>query len=505
MAVRPTCGYENLGVPWTQMLSHSVPVGPVGFIIRGGFGPGRQQSSSRLLSPTIPRDSPQCIKFYYYVRTMPSNRNFMLVEVDSDGGRRTLWTAHTLDQKDQWLSTDIIFPRSNRQTQIEFRVTQSAWASVSVDLDEISVESNVPCVNECANTPCQNEGTCFNRINGYYCVCQRGFRRLDCSEEIVCQARVAPSHGTMSITTRVRLDTFVVFRCNQGYYMRGEAWTQCLGENRWDHAVPTCNIKRCANRNVPNASKAPNKNNWVYGESVTYTCREGYRMVGRAMSTCQSNNQPTSPSGTWSSNPPSCTRIRCPNRNVDSATKAPNRNIWYYGQSVTYTCTEGYRMVGVATSTCQSNDQERGTWSSDQPNCIRKTCNSLVIADGTVSPRRETYNYGSSISFTCNHGYGISHSRRLRCVDTNRWSPDPPTCSRITCPLPHIVSHATSTPEKQTWYYRDTVTYNCIAGYVIMGRMTSQCSIAGTWGQRPECNLTPCDLYWPHVTPNSPI
>ncbi|XP_078494007.1 E-selectin-like [Ciona intestinalis] len=360
---------------------------------------------------------------------MPSNQNFILVEVDSDGGSRTLWTAHTLDQKDQWLSTDIIFPRSNRQTQIEFRVTQSAWASISVDLDEISVESNVSCVNECANTPCQNEGTCFNRINGYYCFCQRGFRRLDCSEEIVCQARVAPSHGTMSITTRVRLDTFVVFRCNQGYYMRGEARTQCLGDNRWDHAVPTCNIKRCSNRNVPNASKAPNKNNWVYEESVTYTCREGYRMGGRAMSTCQSNNQPTSPSGTWSSNPPTCTRIRCPNRNVDSATKAPNRNIWYYGQSVTYTCTEGYRMVGVATSTCQSNDQERGTWSSNQPNCTRKTCNSLVIADGTVSPRRETYNYGSSISFTCNHGYGISHSRSLRCVDTNIWSSAAPTCS----------------------------------------------------------------------------
>ncbi|XP_078494089.1 complement receptor type 2-like [Ciona intestinalis] len=296
----------------------------------------------------------------------------------------------------------------------------------------------------------------------------------------------------MSITTRVRLDTFVVFQCNQGYYMRGEARTQCLGDNRWDHEVPSCNIKRCANRNVPNASKAPNKNNWVYGESVTYTCREGYRMGGRAMSTCQSNNQPTSPSGTWSSNPPSCTRIRCPNRNVDSATKAPNRNIWYYGESVTYTCVEGYRMVGVAMSTCRSNDQGRGTWSSDQPNCIRKTCTSLVIADGTVSPRRATYNHGSSISFTCNHGYGISHSRSLRCVDTNRWSPDPPTCSRITCLRPHMVSHATSTPEKQTWYYRDTVTYNCIAGYQMMGPMTSQCSIAGTWGQRPDCNRVQC-------------
>nr|XP_018670177.1 sushi, von Willebrand factor type A, EGF and pentraxin domain-containing protein 1 isoform X2 [Ciona intestinalis] len=362
-AVRPTCGYQNLGVAWTRILSHSVPDGSVGFILRSGFGAGRQQSSSQLLSPRIPRDSLLCIKFYYYVREMPSDLNFILVEVDSEGRRTTLWTAHTLDQKNQWLSTDIVFPRSNRQTQIEFKVTQSAWASVSVDLDDISVESNVPCVNECANTPCQNEGTCFNRINGYFCFCQRGFRRHNCSEEIVCQARVAPRHGTMSIAAPVRLDAFVVFQCDQGYYMRGESRAQCLGDNRWNYAVPTCN---------------------------------------------------------------------------------------------------------------------------------RKTCNSLVIADGTVSPRRETYNYGSSISFTCSHGYRISHSRSLRCVDTNRWSSAPPTCRRITCPPPHAVRNATTSPEKQTWYYRDVVMYQCHAGYVIMGPQASQCLIDGTWTARPECNIVQC-------------
>lgn len=40
-------------------------------------------------------------------------------------------------------------------------------------------------INECAGDPCENDGTCNDIINGYYCTCVNGFTGLICETGIV--------------------------------------------------------------------------------------------------------------------------------------------------------------------------------------------------------------------------------------------------------------------------------------------------------------------------------
>ena len=39
-------------------------------------------------------------------------------------------------------------------------------------------------INECASSPCQNEGICLDKINSYQCRCQTGYNDTNCQNKI---------------------------------------------------------------------------------------------------------------------------------------------------------------------------------------------------------------------------------------------------------------------------------------------------------------------------------
>ena len=52
--------------------------------------------------------------------------------------------------------------------------------SLSLILDLLLVE-----INECESSPCVNEATCNDAVNGYECQCLRGFIGIHCERGIV--------------------------------------------------------------------------------------------------------------------------------------------------------------------------------------------------------------------------------------------------------------------------------------------------------------------------------
>ncbi|XP_062887106.1 collagen alpha-1(X) chain-like [Mobula hypostoma] len=92
----------------------------------------------------------------------------------------------------------------------------------------------------------------------------------------------------------------------------------------------------------------------VTGNLVTYTCHPGYVLIGSAVLRCLS-------SGQWNHDPPTCMEIACP-----PPERIANGFFKRVGPVVTYSCAEGYYMLGYEVITCLST----GKWTGPAPRCI---------------------------------------------------------------------------------------------------------------------------------------
>uniref|UniRef100_A0A1X7UL16 Sushi domain-containing protein n=1 Tax=Amphimedon queenslandica TaxID=400682 RepID=A0A1X7UL16_AMPQE len=95
--------------------------------------------------------------------------------------------------------------------------------------------------------------------------------------------------------------------------------------------------------------------------TATYSCEDGYSLVGDAVRTCLS-------SGNWSGNPPYCQIVNCSELLIESNGGLPvfySSNSYSYNSTATYSCKNGYNLVGNAVRTCLSS----GNWSGSPPYC----------------------------------------------------------------------------------------------------------------------------------------
>ncbi|NXO43694.1 DAF1 protein, partial [Locustella ochotensis] len=99
---------------------------------------------------------------------------------------------------------------------------------------------------------------------------------------------------------------------------------------------------------------------FTMGMSVRYRCNPGYFLVGKAAVFCRA-------SGNWSQPRPRCEEVTCPRppsianglHSGQSSGKFPR------GVTVTYSCKEGFELLGNASITCTDS----GLWSRSLPRC----------------------------------------------------------------------------------------------------------------------------------------
>ncbi|XP_076821926.1 protein lev-9-like isoform X2 [Clavelina lepadiformis] len=154
----------------------------------------------------------------------------------------------------------------------------------------------------------QNGGTCINRIDDYTCFCGHGYEGKDCSIRLDCLVPPAPTDGSVSPSSgnRVLLDGTITYSCDPGYFMKnqlhGTLKATCLRSGNWNRPTPVCEESRCI---VPQ----------------------------------------TPAHGTLSRS---------------AGEKVPA------DRSVSFTCDEGYTMIGQPTIYCRRS----GTWSNEFPECV---------------------------------------------------------------------------------------------------------------------------------------
>ena len=122
----------------------------------------------------------------------------------------------------------------------------------------------------------------------------------------------------------------------------------------------------------------------TFGAVANYSCNEGYILMGPTARTCQSN-------GNWTDDAPVCQSKSLPACNhkfklglmkllfsvVDclNLTSPSNGQVSVstttFGSVATYTCEDGYMLMGFPMRECLSN----GSWSQQEPVCESKSSN----------------------------------------------------------------------------------------------------------------------------------
>jgi CUB/sushi domain-containing protein len=113
--------------------------------------------------------------------------------------------------------------------------------------------------------------------------------------------------------------------------------------------------------------------------------------------------------------------------------KAPlNGNITKHGVTAgsmaSFTCNEGYSLIGTTSVTCQMNY----LWSNNAPTCRIVDCGGLpLLVNGKVHIINTTY--GSRVSFTCQNGYNLTGASSAICLANGTWSEEMPSCISPVC------------------------------------------------------------------------
>ncbi|XP_008592825.1 PREDICTED: zona pellucida sperm-binding protein 3 receptor-like [Galeopterus variegatus] len=208
------------------------------------------------------------------------------------------------------------------------------------------------------------------------------------------------------------------------------------------------------------------------GTVLKYTCRPGYRRVSSSQVTCNLD-------GSWKYSI-FCAMKQCSNPGDLTNGKVEIKSGLLLGSTIQFSCSEGFILVGSATSHCEIQGKEVD-WSEPFPLCVIVKCESPPhISNGKHNGGdEEIYTYGSSVTYTCDPNFSLLGEASISCTVENKtigvWSPSPPTCEKIVCHQPHIPKGFFISGFRSFYTYKNSVVINCRKGYALVGSSGIHC------------------------------
>uniref|UniRef100_A0A8C7T7C0 Sushi, von Willebrand factor type A, EGF and pentraxin domain-containing protein 1 n=1 Tax=Oncorhynchus mykiss TaxID=8022 RepID=A0A8C7T7C0_ONCMY len=313
----------------------------------------------------------------------------------------------------------------------------------------------------------------------------------------------------------------VVYQCNPGFYLLGDAKVLCANSGKWGGNPPAClDVDECAlgsdcdehascqntdgsytctcihpytgdGKNCTVKCENPGApefgyrdgSNFLMGSEVVFSCKEGYELIGDPYDMrCQGSLK-------WSRAPPACQRVTCgdPPRvdNSDVTLKGTT-----YLSTVLYTCAEGYRLQGSEEVVCEAS----GEWSSPAPLCASIHCGDPpALRDAATIG--DDHALGNKVHYVCKEGYTLIGPETRECLSTGQWSPTSAQCVPRSCGPPPSIDHAIAHAGHQL--FGDTANYFCTDGYTAGNNSKVVCNAQGVWappeGQEdPHCIANFC-------------
>ncbi|XP_018616112.1 sushi, von Willebrand factor type A, EGF and pentraxin domain-containing protein 1-like isoform X2 [Scleropages formosus] len=208
------------------------------------------------------------------------------------------------------------------------------------------------------------------------------------------------------------------YKCTMGYIRSGGTTSISYCKNgAWTHVDMECERKSCGSAGEILHGHYKYEGN-LFGDKAFAVCNKGYQVVGFNYRQCLDMG--------WDGRDPVCEAVKCadPPEVVDGVWTGPIEGPFKYGTVITYQCRKG-QLLGKSEMYCTF----KGTWSSAPPQCKEVTCPNLVVPYAQkISGFGTRYQYKSAISFQCKKGYSLQGSSTVVCQQNGKWS-KPPKCT----------------------------------------------------------------------------
>uniref|UniRef100_A0A8C8CTH4 Sushi, von Willebrand factor type A, EGF and pentraxin domain-containing protein 1 n=1 Tax=Oncorhynchus tshawytscha TaxID=74940 RepID=A0A8C8CTH4_ONCTS len=306
--------------------------------------------------------------------------------------------------------------------------------------------------------------------------------------------------------------------CVPGFYLVGEPLLQCHNKGEWSHALPRCERVKCGSP-WPLEHGLFQGADYHAGSSVVYQCNPGFYLLGDAKVLCtnsgkwgghtpacldvdecalgsdcdeHSSCQNTDGSYTctcihpYSGDGKNCTEpVKCENPGAPEFGYKDGIN-FLMGSEVVFACGEGYELIGSSHVLCL----ETGSWNGVFPYCRALSCGRPSVPENAVM-KGTNFTFGSKVTFSCVKGFVPGDPYEIQCQANLKWSSAPPVCQPVTCGEPPHVDNADFTLKGKT--YLSTVIYSCAEGYRLQGSEEVVCEASGEWSSpAPLCASVHC-------------
>ncbi|XP_043572153.1 sushi, von Willebrand factor type A, EGF and pentraxin domain-containing protein 1 isoform X1 [Chiloscyllium plagiosum] len=304
-------------------------------------------------------------------------------------------------------------------------------------------------------------------------------------EPLMCPTPQDTDSGRYDLNGITYLST-VSYTCNSGYQLQGPSTLTCNSTGQWNGTAPVCEIISCEPPpTLPNAFIIGN--NFTFGSSISYGCKEGYTLIGSESKKCLAN-------GEWSLSATQCVPVSCgPAPNIDYA--LPDTSHQLYGDIAIYYCKDGYSISGNSQLVCNS----QGAWAPPEgqaaPHCVADFCKKPAFAPYAIleTISKEKFAAGSQVTYKCEEGFVLNTSASIECVRGGEWNPSPFSiqCIPVRCGEPPVIElgHVSG----HNYSFGAIVAYTCNTGFYVKGNKKRMCQASGEWsGQLPSCQRVSC-------------
>lgn len=350
----------------------------------------------------------------------------------------------------------------------------------------------------------------FASNGDYACHCNQGYEvtqaggPLRCTEDD-CHGRSCGEGGTcidLSTLPEAEENAFDC-QCQSGYVKSGEGESlTCVRGSCEDsvEVVQNANFEHFPGGRPP-AHRDPMS--VIYGDTVKYTCVDGYSTDGGVGDASKSFTA-TCHSSLVMQGMKSCIRVVCDDVQLPTISHAtvrpanlPGDGFYRFGDDAWFDCDAGHTLDGTSTgaSVFSLQCEAGGHFTSRTPSCRPISCGTPNNVGGASASTSATLTYGQSVTYTCKDGYRVNGQMTWTstCEQDGKLGSMQSGCSRLSCGEAPLIADATSSQQGQTVNSLQSIWYQCKQGFSTSGAdggstwFQVTCQEDGTWARWTTC------------------